>query len=68
MRVLAAMSGGVASAVAAARELAPLAGSAYAHTKRALRTAVARALEPGAIADEVWLGDDAASRARDALA
>jgi enoyl-CoA hydratase len=55
------------TAVAAARELAPLAGAAYTHTKRALRSAVARALEPDAIADEAWLGEDTAGRTRDAL-
>jgi enoyl-CoA hydratase/carnithine racemase len=54
-------------AIAAARELAPLAGPAYTHTKRTLRSGVARALEPNAIADESWLGDDAAGRARGVL-
>jgi enoyl-CoA hydratase/carnithine racemase len=57
----------LARAVAAAHELVPLAGPAYAHTKRALRSAVVRALEPGAIADEAWLADDAAQRARATL-
>ena len=55
------------TAIAAARELALLAGPAYTHTKHALRSAVARALEPGAIADESWLADDAAGRARGML-
>jgi enoyl-CoA hydratase/carnithine racemase len=54
-------------AVSAARRLAPLAGPAYAHTKRALRAGVVRALEPDAIGDESWLVDDAAGRARDVL-
>jgi enoyl-CoA hydratase/carnithine racemase len=56
------------TAITAARELAPLAGPAYTHTKRALRSAVMRALEPNAIADEPWLGDDTAGRTRDVLA
>src|SRR4051794_19785606 len=51
------------TAIAAARELAPLAGPAYTQTKRALRSAVVRALEPDAIADESWLADDTAGRA-----
>jgi enoyl-CoA hydratase/carnithine racemase len=55
------------TAIAAARELAPLAGPAYTHTKRALRSGVVRALDPGAIADESWLADDAAERARETL-
>jgi enoyl-CoA hydratase len=55
-------------ALAAARELVALAGPAYAHTKRSLRSAVARALEPDAIGDESWLGDDTAERVRDVLA
>jgi enoyl-CoA hydratase/carnithine racemase len=54
-------------AVEGARRLAPLAGPAYAQTKRALRAGVAKALEPGAIADEAWLGDDTAGRVRDSL-
>lgn len=54
-------------AIVGAHELAPLAGPAYAHTKRTLRSGVARALEPGAIADESWLADDAAERARETL-
>jgi enoyl-CoA hydratase len=58
----------LSTAIAAARELAPLAGPAYAHTKRSLRSGVVRALQPGAIADEAWLSDDAAGRARDVLA
>jgi enoyl-CoA hydratase len=55
-------------AVEGARRLAPLAGPAYAQTKRALRAGVARALEPDAIADEAWLGADTAGRVRDRLA
>jgi enoyl-CoA hydratase len=54
-------------AIEGARRLAPLAGPAYAQTKRALRSGVAKALEPGAIADEAWLGDDTAARTRGAL-
>lgn len=54
-------------AVEGARRLAPLAGPAYAQTKRALRARVAKALEPGAITDEAWLGDDTAGRVRDSL-
>jgi enoyl-CoA hydratase len=57
----------LSTAVAAARELARLAGPAYAHTKRTLRSGVVRALEPGAIADESWLAGDAAERARETL-
>jgi enoyl-CoA hydratase len=54
-------------AVASARRLAPLAGPAYTATKLALRAEVARALEPGAIGTEPWLGDDAPVRARQML-
>ena len=54
-------------AVAGAHELAPLAGPAYTHTKRSLRSGVVRTLEPGAIADESWLADDAAERASQTL-
>jgi enoyl-CoA hydratase len=55
-------------AVDGARQLAPLAGPAYAQTKLALRAGVARALQPDAIADEAWLGEDTAGRVRDTLA
>ena len=54
-------------AVEAAQRLAPLAGPAYAQTKRALRSGVARALEPDAIGDDAWLGDDTAARTRESL-
>lgn len=54
-------------ALTAARRLAPLAGPAYAQTKRALRAQVVRALEPGAVSDGSWLGDDAGARTRDVL-
>jgi enoyl-CoA hydratase len=54
-------------AVAAARELVPLAGPAYAHTKRALRREVVAALDPAAMDAEGWLGDDHAARARDLM-
>jgi enoyl-CoA hydratase/carnithine racemase len=54
-------------AVEAAQRLAPLAGPAYTATKRALRAEVTRAVQPGAIADDAWLADDHAARARKVL-
>jgi enoyl-CoA hydratase/carnithine racemase len=54
-------------AVAAARRLAPHAGPAYTHSKRALRSAVVAALEPGALEADAWLADDVAARMREML-
>jgi hypothetical protein len=54
-------------ALAVARRLAPLAGSAYTATKHALRAEVVRALDPDALVGDAWLADDHAARAREML-